>query len=104
MKQTMDPRAQEVFSRFAPFIREHIYRSCWNELRRVQIEAADVLFFGEENLLICSETSSGKTEAAFFPILSEMLEEGPAACMALYISPLKSLINDQYSRMESLLG
>ncbi len=103
MKSSLDQKAQAVFSRFSPFIQDYIYRSGWTELRRVQVEAAEVLFFKEDNLLLCSETSSGKTEAAFFPILSQMQEAGPENCMALYISPLKSLINNQFSRMEDLL-
>ena len=103
MSEKLSKKAQEVFSLFSPFIRDYIYRSGWNELREVQVEAASILFFGDENLLISSETSSGKTEAAFFPVLSRMEEMGPESCMALYISPLKALINDQYSRMEDLL-
>lgn len=95
--------ADKVFRRFSPFIRDYIYRSGWNALRLVQVKAAEILFFTDQNLLICSQTASGKTEAAFFPILSMMQEAGPENFMALYIAPLKSLINDQYGRMEELL-
>ncbi|MBR2615125.1 MAG: DEAD/DEAH box helicase [Clostridia bacterium] len=100
---TKQEDANRIFSRFSPFIRSYIYRSGWDELRAVQIEAAKRIFNEECNLLISAETASGKTEAALFPILSMMEKEGPEQLQVLYISPLKSLINDQYSRMEELL-
>lgn len=93
----------DIFYRFSPFIRDFIYRHEWESLRSVQLAAAKVLFDTEENLLITSSTASGKTEAAFFPILS-MLEEDPSQSVAvLYIAPLKSLINDQFIRLDELL-
>ena len=84
----------DIFYRYSPFIQDFIYRHGWESLRDVQLEAAKVIFETENNLLITSSTASGKTEAAFFPILS-MLEEDPSQSVAvLYIAPLKSLIND----------
>ena len=50
-----------------------------------------------------SSTASGKTEAAFFPVLAELCENPPASVGVLYIAPLKSLINDQFYRIEELL-
>ena len=38
-----------------------------------------------------------------FPIISEMYEDMPQSVGALYIAPLKSLINDQFSRLDELL-
>ena len=104
MMDDLTERAKRTFSRFSPFIRHYIYRSGWNELRRVQVEAADILFHTDHNLLISSETASGKTEAAMFPILSITDEMGAENCLTLYISPLKALINDQFTRMEELLA
>ena len=92
-----------LFSRYAPFIRDFIYENGWESLRKVQREAAGVLFDSEENLLLCSATASGKTEAAFFPILTLLCEKPSLSFGVLYIAPLKSLINDQFSRMEQLL-
>jgi len=103
MNEHLHHKVQKIFSRFSPFIRHYIYSNGWNELRKVQIEAADLIFSSEHNVLISSETSSGKTEAAFFPILSMMEAEGAENFLVIYISPLKSLINDQYSRMDQLL-
>ncbi len=91
-----------IYERFAPFVREFIYRRGWHALHAVQEIAASVLFDTEYNLLIPSSTASGKTEAAFFPILSEVYEEGAEGISVLYIAPLKSLINDQFSRITEL--
>ncbi len=93
----------DIFSRFAPFVREYIYRHGWEELRAVQTEAARVIFETDCNLLLTTPTASGKTEAAFFPVLSELYENPGEGFGALYIAPLKSLINDQFSRMDELL-
>ena len=93
----------DVFSRFSPFIREYIYSHGWEELREIQTEAARVIFETDKNLLLTTPTASGKTEAAFFPILSELYENPSESFGAIYIAPLKSLINDQFLRMEELL-
>lgn len=93
----------EIFYRFSPFIQDFIYRNSWQDLRAVQLAAARVIFETDKNLLITSSTASGKTEAAFFPILTEMCENMPSSVGVLYIAPLKSLINDQFSRLDELL-
>lgn len=93
----------DVFSRFAPFIAEYIYKNGWKELRPVQLEAARVLFDTDNNLLLSSTTASGKTEAAFFPIISMLSERPITSFGCIYIAPLKSLINDQFLRLDELL-
>ncbi len=95
--------AEEVIERFAPFIQEYIYSHGWESLHDVQLCAAETIFCTDNNLLITSATASGKTEAAFFPILSEFCSDPPKSVGALYIAPLKSLINDQFSRIDELL-
>jgi ATP-dependent Lhr-like helicase len=92
-----------VFERFPDYIREYIYRHSWDSLREIQLLAADSLFNTENNLLLTSSTASGKTEAAFFPILSMLDGDLPESVAVLYIAPLKSLINDQFGRIEELL-
>ncbi|MBP0976322.1 MAG: DEAD/DEAH box helicase, partial [Oscillospiraceae bacterium] len=92
----------DAFERYAPFIQEYIYRSGWEKLRAVQVAAADAIFNTEDNVLISASTASGKTEAAFFPVLTLLEENPPASVGAIYIAPLKALINDQFSRMTEL--
>ncbi len=95
--------ADLIFERFPDFIREFIYRHSWESLRGVQIAAAKTLFESDHHLLLTSSTASGKTEAVFFPILADLWQDPPNSIGALYIAPLKSLINDQFGRMEELL-
>ena len=68
--------ADKIFSKFPDFIKEFIYRNNWTELRGIQIDAADVIFNTDANLLLSSSTASGKTEAAFFPIITDILDLG----------------------------
>lgn len=95
--------ADLIFERFPDFIREYIYSHAWESLRAVQVAAAHTIFETDNNLLLTSSTASGKTEAAFFPILSELYEDKPRSIGVLYIAPLKSLINDQFERLSELL-
>ena len=91
-----------VFERYAPFIQDYIYRSGWQSLRGVQNAAGEAIFGTEENVLLTASTASGKTEAAFFPILT-LLDENPSKTVGvLYIAPLKALINDQFGRLSEL--
>ncbi len=92
----------DTFSKFAPFIQDFIYRNGWESLRAIQVAAADVIFNSDDNLLLSASTASGKTEAAFFPILTEFFENPPTSVGALYIGPLKALINDQFDRLNEL--
>ncbi|SMF92331.1 ATP-dependent helicase Lhr and Lhr-like helicase [Paenibacillus uliginis N3/975] len=91
------------FSRLAPFIQEYIYRKQWDTLREAQVDACRVLFDTPNHLLIASGTASGKTEAAFFPALTELYERPSSSVGILYIGPLKALINDQFERIRELL-
>lgn len=92
----------EVFDSFAPFIKDFIYSRGWERLHPVQTAAAEAIFFGDKNILLTSSTASGKTEAAFFPALSEIWEDEPQSVGILYVAPLKCLINDQFERIEEL--
>ena len=92
----------DIFSRYAPFIQDFIYRNHWENLRAIQVAAGDVIFNTDENLLLTASTASGKTEAAFFPILTEFYEDPPASVGCIYIGPLKALINDQFFRLTEL--
>ena len=92
-----------VFERFPDYIREYIYQHSWESLREIQLLAAESIFNTQNNLLLTSSTASGKTEAAFFPILTMLEGNLPESIAVLYIAPLKSLINDQFSRIEELL-
>ena len=91
-----------TFDRFAPFIQDFIYDHEWESLRGIQVAAAEAIFDTNDNVLLTASTASGKTEAAFFPILTLFDENPPTSIGAIYIGPLKALINDQFLRLNDL--
>jgi len=94
--------AEHPFYRLAPFIQEYIYKHNWSNLRAIQVAACEAIFDTDDHLLLCASTAAGKTEAAFFPILTQLWEDPPATIGAIYVGPLKALINDQFLRLEEL--
>lgn len=111
-----------AFTQLNPKIQRWIWEQNWTELRDAQERAAGPIIAGDQDLIIAAATASGKTEAAFLPICSALLDArdaagretptgpvsgepataGPAGLQALYLSPLKALINDQYGRLDAL--
>ena len=95
--------SNSAFERYAPFIQEYIFRKKWTDLREVQVEACEAIMDTNKHVIIASGTASGKTEAAFFPVLT-LLEQSPSDSIGvMYIGPLKALINDQFERLNELL-
>ena len=75
----------------------------WAGLRPIQVRSAQALLGGERgDLIVSAGTASGKTEAAFLPAVSSILANPVPGVGILSISPLKSLINDQFSRLQAL--
>ncbi len=91
-----------IFSRYAPFIQDYIYGEDWQNLRAIQVAAGDAIFNTQEHVLLSASTASGKTEAAFFPILTLLHKEPAQSIGCLYIAPLKALINDQFGRLNDI--
>lgn len=91
-----------AFTRLAPFIQEFIWKNGWTELRDIQARAIEAALDTDKHLLLAAGTASGKTEAAFLPVLTELHERPSSSVGALYIGPLKALINDQFLRLTDL--
>lgn len=88
-----------TFARLHPRLQEAIVaRLGWSSLRPVQEEAGAALLSGE-NAVILAPTAGGKTEASMFPTLSMLLEEPTDAIGAIYIAPIKALLNNQAERL-----
>lgn len=89
------------FSLLSEPIRRYINDKRWEALRPIQAAAIKRILGTEGHYMLVSRTASGKTEAAFLPILSKVNfnDEG---VQVLYISPLIALINDQFVRVEDL--
>jgi ATP-dependent Lhr-like helicase len=90
-----------VFDLLSEPVRKFIRDKRWEYLRPIQAAAIAKVLSTSENLILASRTASGKTEAAFLPILSKV-NFAQSGVKVLYISPLIALINDQFARIEDL--
>lgn len=83
-------------------IQKVIHEMKWENFRPIQDEAIIHMVNSPSDMIISAPTASGKTEAAFLPIISQIADNGKNSIKILYISPLKALINDQFTRIETL--
>jgi ATP-dependent Lhr-like helicase len=74
----------------------------WNALNNLQQQAIPKILQSDGHLILSAATASGKTEAAFLPILSAIVADEAYGLSVLYVGPLKALINDQFQRLETL--
>lgn len=92
----------EEFGRLAGALQYQIVHGMgFRSLRDVQRLSIDPLLDGH-NAVILAPTAGGKTEAAFFPLLSRMVDEHWPPVSVLYISPIRALINNQETRLARL--
>ncbi|HQU42804.1 MAG: ATP-dependent helicase [Planctomycetia bacterium 21-64-5] len=95
------------FDELHPALQHHIVNSLgWRELRPFQ-EAVIAPILASQHLIVLAPTAGGKTEAAFFPVISRMLSEDWSGLSLLYICPIKALLNNLDVRLQrycSLLG
>ncbi|MBY0506692.1 MAG: DEAD/DEAH box helicase [Bryobacteraceae bacterium] len=99
----MTPATSSAFARLDERVQRWIWEQGWNELRDAQEQAIPPILAGDQDVIIAAATAAGKTEAAFLPIASALCAaETPG--LALYLSPLKALINDQFLRLGDLFG
>jgi len=92
----------QVFSQLDERIQRWIWTEGWTALRDAQERAIPALIEADRDVIVAAATAAGKTEAAFFPILTHLLRHAPEIGSVLYISPLKALINDQWGRLSGL--
>ncbi len=95
------------FDRLHPALQHHIVNSLgWRELRPFQDEVIPPILAGQ-HLIVLAPTAGGKTEAAFFPVVSRMLSENWTGLSVLYLCPIKALVNNLDHRLQrygSLVG
>ena len=97
------PSPSAAFDMLAEPVRRWIWDKGWGELRDIQERAIFTLLNGERDLIIAAPTAGGKTEAAFLPLISSVVDTpGERGFDLVYVAPLKALINDQLGRMEDL--
>lgn len=90
------------FARLDERIQRWIWSEGWTTLRDAQEQAIPALIEADRDVIVAAATAAGKTEAAFFPILTHLLRHDPDIGSVLYVSPLKALINDQWGRLNNL--
>ncbi len=94
--------SSSAFALLAEGMQRQLYRMGWTRLRPIQARAIRTYLQTDAHVLITAETAGGKTEAAFLPVLSSISTELRGSVRALYVGPLKALINDQFGRLEDL--
>lgn len=91
-----------TFHRLHPGVQKWIWQQKWPSLRPIQEQAIPPILTGEKDVIISAATAGGKTEAAFLPIFSRLMEETGIGIGVLCVSPLKALINDQFRRLSEI--
>ncbi len=80
-------------------IEYHIVNSLgWPALRPLQAAAVEPVRGGSDCVLV-APTAGGKTEAALFPLLSDMVEDRWTGTTILYVTPLRALLNNLHPRV-----
>lgn len=84
-------------------VQQWVWKQGWTSLNDIQENSIPPILNDDCDVIISAATAGGKTEAVFLPILTNILRwESVCGYQVLYISPLKSLINDQYRRLQDM--
>lgn len=91
------------FDLLASPVRRWIWDKGWESLHDIQERAIPLLLNEEADVIIAAATAGGKTEAAFLPLISSVLDRpGEGGFDLVYVGPLRALINDQFGRLQDL--
>lgn len=91
-----------TFSLLNKPVQEAIWEMGWKTFRPIQDQSIEIIINTDKDLIISAPTASGKTEAAFLPLISRYFDDLSSSMGIIYISPLKALINDQFIRITAL--
>lgn len=95
------------FDRLSPALQYQVVHTLgFTSLRPVQTMTIDAVLDGK-HCVVLAPTAGGKTEAAFFPLLSAMNDQDWRPVSVLYLSPIRALLNNQEERVTryaSVLG
>src|SRR5690606_19761077 len=81
-----------AFDRLSPALQYQIVNELgFSSLRPVQEQATDTIL-ADQNCVILAPTAGGKTEAAFFPLLSRMDSEAWRPVSVIYVAPIRALL------------
>lgn len=85
-------------------MKQKIWNMGWDRFTEIQNKAIPEILNTNNDIIISSSTASGKTEAAFLPILTTIEKSKDESLKVIYISPLKALINNQFNRINDLIS
>ncbi|MCG5052493.1 MAG: DEAD/DEAH box helicase [Myxococcales bacterium] len=95
---------ESAFERLSPAVQYQIVNGLrFSELRPVQLNAIGPIVDGE-NCVVLAPTAGGKTEAAFFPLISQMDSLGWEPVSVIYVAPIVALLNNQEERLQRYAG
>lgn len=93
-----------AFDRLSPALQYQIANALgFRALRPVQEQTIEAVTAGEDAIVL-APTAGGKTEAAFFPVLSRMDTEDWRPVSVIYLSPIRALLNNQEDRIARYAG
>lgn len=91
-----------AFLKLHPTVQQKLYELRWQGLRHIQVATIEAFFEDDRHLLLLANTIAGKTEAAFLPIVSQIVSDAEEGLRVLYIGSLGALLDEQFSRIEDL--
>lgn len=92
----------DTFKLLSENMQQRIWAMKWERFTPVQDRTIPLIMQTDSDIIVSANTASGKTEAAFLPIITKVEARAQAELKVLYISPLKALINNQFDRIERL--
>jgi ATP-dependent Lhr-like helicase len=96
----MEQQQSSSFGLLDTKVQRWVWKQGWTSLKDIQENSIPAILKCDSDVIISAATAGGKTEAVFLPVLTNILRnETHSGYHVLYISPLKSLINDQYRRL-----
>lgn len=91
-----------AFELLHPGVKRAIWDMGWEQLNPIQAAAIPSILQHSGHVVITAPTAGGKTEAAFLPVISQIADNPAGSIRAMYVGPLKALINDQFQRLEKI--
>lgn len=98
----MTAPATSNFYRLHPRVQQWIASKKWPSLREIQELAIPPILAGDKDVIITAATAQGKTEAAFLPVFSQLVDQPAKGIQVIGLGPLKALINDQHRRLSAI--
>ena len=88
-----------AFGRLSPAMQYQIVNALgFTGLRPVQEQTVEAVL-DDKNCVVLAPTAGGKTESAFFPLLSRMDTEDWRPVSVIYVAPIRALLNNQEERL-----